>query len=349
MATLDQLPAEQRAIIELVLQRGQSYDELSEMLGMPATRVRELARDALYELSPRTAERVDEDWRAQLSDYLLGQQSGPEAIATRGHLKRSEPARTWALSLMDSLDGLYANGTQPVIPDEDGGATETRERPKRRERAQEQAEEKPERKRDKAPPSARTVVLRRRILAAVAGLALVGILVFVVIKPFGGDDDDGGEPAQANEANQTLVLHQALLRAQRGEEGAGIAVIGRTQGQLAIQVTGSSLRPTNRNQAYAVWLYNSREESRLVAAQVTDEQGRFVAVGPVPDDYTKYRNIDVSRQNIRGRTTHSGDSVLRGRIQAIPEEQQRQPAPDQQQQEQQPQPEQPAPEGEQQP
>ena len=52
MATFDQLSAEQRAIIELVLKQGQSYDELGDMLGMPTSRVRELARDALVRLSP---------------------------------------------------------------------------------------------------------------------------------------------------------------------------------------------------------------------------------------------------------------------------------------------------------
>src|SRR5947209_10068450 len=111
MATFDQLSAEQRAIIELVVRRGRSYESLAEVLEIPPARVRELARDALAELSPVTARRVEADWRAQLADYLLGQQSGPESTATRGHLKRSEAARTWALSLMDSLDFLYGNGS----------------------------------------------------------------------------------------------------------------------------------------------------------------------------------------------------------------------------------------------
>ena len=52
MGTFDQLSDEQRAIVELVLQQGKSYDELSDMLGMPERRVRELARDALVELAP---------------------------------------------------------------------------------------------------------------------------------------------------------------------------------------------------------------------------------------------------------------------------------------------------------
>ena len=77
MATFDQLPAEQRAILELVLQRHQSYDDLASMLGMPTPRVRQLAREALAELSPRSAARVDMDWRGQVADYLLGPADRP--------------------------------------------------------------------------------------------------------------------------------------------------------------------------------------------------------------------------------------------------------------------------------
>ena len=105
MATFDQLSAEQRAIVELVLQQGKTYEELSGMLGMPEPRVRELARDALVDLAPVSVRAVEEDWRGQLADYVLGQQAGAEAAATKGHLRRSEAARSWTRSLLDSLEG----------------------------------------------------------------------------------------------------------------------------------------------------------------------------------------------------------------------------------------------------
>src|SRR4051794_29004840 len=132
MATFDQLSDEQRAIVELVVQQGKSYEELSGMLGIPESRVRERARDALVELAPVTARGVEEDWRGQLADYVLGQQSGPEATATKGHLRRSEAARSWARSLLDSLEQLYENGSVPVIPEGERGrraATGPRGRP----------------------------------------------------------------------------------------------------------------------------------------------------------------------------------------------------------------------------
>src|SRR3954471_12488356 len=120
MATLDQLPAEQRAIVEVVVQRGRSYDALADVLQVPSERVRELARDALTELSPRTASRVESEWVGKVADYLLGQQESVEQRTTRDYLKQSETARAWALSLLDSLDPLYPNGAQPVVPDPDG-------------------------------------------------------------------------------------------------------------------------------------------------------------------------------------------------------------------------------------
>ena len=121
MATFDQLSAEQRAIIELVLKRGQTYRQLSEMLGMPPARVRELARESLVRLSPVSAAAVDDDWRGQIADYLLNQQTGPESTATKGHLRRSEAARGWSRSVLDSLDAFY-EGRLPAIPEGDAAA-----------------------------------------------------------------------------------------------------------------------------------------------------------------------------------------------------------------------------------
>src|SRR5882762_6858256 len=130
MATFDQLAADQRAIIELVLRQGRGYDQIGEMLDSPPARVRELARDALAELAPFTAEFVDPQWRGQLADYVLGQQTGPEAQATRGHLRRSEPARIWAYSLLDALDDFYADAERPEIPVGEAGAKSRPREPK---------------------------------------------------------------------------------------------------------------------------------------------------------------------------------------------------------------------------
>jgi Anti-sigma-K factor rskA len=293
MATFDQLSAEKRAIVELVLRQGKRYDELAGLLGMPETRVRELARDALVELAPVSAALVEEDWRGQLADYVLGQQAGPEVTATKGHLRRSEPARTWARSLLDSLEQLYPDGSMPAVPDGDR-------------RARQRAAAAPG-----APPSAeaRAAVGRRRLLAAagaLAALVLVAVLVWPVGVLTGGDDD---EPA-AEQARNQAGGDQGGGAESRGQ--AIIASQGGQSGRPQIIVTASGLPPSTQRSAYQVWLYNSEQDRRSIGAQVTDAQGTLQAGGPLPSDYRDYRFIDVTEVAVNGKSLRTGDSVLRG-------------------------------------
>jgi Sigma-70, region 4 len=294
MATFDQLSAEQRAIVELVLQQDKSYEELAGMLGMPEARVRELARDALVELAPVTAGRVEEDWRGQLADYVLGQQAGPEATATKGHLRRSEPARSWTRSLLDSLEQLYPNGSMPTIPEGERGRAARRSAP---------------------PPGAagaegglardaNSAIRRRRLLAALgaaAALVLVAVLLWPVGVLTGGDD--GGEESEAAGAPP----------AEQQQQGArGQAIIARQTGGPQIIVTARGLTPTTQRSAYQVWLYNSEQDRKSVGAQVTDAQGNLQAGGALPSDYRRYRFIDVTAVAVSGNNFRTGESVLRG-------------------------------------
>jgi hypothetical protein len=300
MATFDQLSAEQRAIIELVLQRGKTYDELAGLLAIPETRVRELARDALVALSPVTARGVDDEWRAQIADYVLGQQAGPESTATRGHLRRSESARTWARSLLDSLDTLYAGDGMPPIPEGERASRMARAR-ERRPRAKREEKEP----RQELSPVAREAVRRRRMVAAItAGVALLGLVVLVwPIGVLTGDDEEGGGQAASGQPAQ-------------GGRGvpAGIAIIAERSGKRQVIVQGASLPRNRRREAYEVWLYNSPEDARSLGAQVTDQRGTYQGAGPLPTDFERFRFIDVSREPIDQNRKHSGQSVLRGRI-----------------------------------
>jgi hypothetical protein len=61
MTDLDRLPPDQRAVLSLVLERGRSYGEVAEMLGIPESAVRDRAHaalDALAEASAVTGEPV---------------------------------------------------------------------------------------------------------------------------------------------------------------------------------------------------------------------------------------------------------------------------------------------------
>jgi Anti-sigma-K factor rskA len=312
MATFDQLPAEQRAILELIIQRRQAYDDLAGMLGMSNARVRELAREALTELSSRSAARVDADWRGQIADYLLNQQTGPESTATRGHLKRSEPARLWALSLLDSLDHLYDERDLPVIPEGEAAPLRQREREPRRE-PRERDRERPARP---LSADAEAIVRRRRIAAgAAAAAALLFILLIWPVGLLTGDDDgDGGGGSSDQADDQPRVLGQLLLRPQSGEKGVGIGLITERDGERSLLVQARGLRPTREGQAYEVWLFNSQDDATSMGAQLTDRQGNYQGAGRLPENYEDFEFLDISRENVDQNAAHSGDSVLRGRL-----------------------------------
>jgi hypothetical protein len=297
MATFDQLSDEQRAIVELVLQQGKSYDELSEMLGIPEARVRERARDALVELAPVSARGVEEDWRGQLADYVLGQQAGPELTATRGHLRRSEAARRWTSSLLDSLEQLYPNGDVPVIPDGERGSRRQAAAAPRPSGAA-AAEGNP------LAPTAAAAVQRRRILAA-AGGALV-VLVAVLLWPIGlltGNDDGGG--GSASKASTPISTKRQ-----------GSAIIAEQKGKTQILVQARGLEPSTRTTAYQVWLYDSNSKRRSLGATATDKQGNLQVIGGLPADYKDWKYVDVTTVNVSGqgkdRKVETGPSVLRG-------------------------------------
>jgi hypothetical protein len=299
MATFDQLTDDQRAILELLLRRGQTYEELSGKLDLPESRVRELARDALVELAPVTARGVDSDWRGQLADYLLGQQSGPESTATRGHLRRSEAARSWARSLLDSLDGLHGDGV-PKIPDaERGGGGRA---PKRAREPAEAAppEEKPAR--DPAQGDAGTAVRRRRLLAGGGALALL-ILVAVLLWPIGlvtgGGDDNAKQAASKSKPAVNKKIH-------------GQAVIAQQNGKIQILVSAIGLKPSTQKQAYQVWLYNDQKDSKSLGFAAANKQGQLSGGATLPSDYRRFKFIDISLEPVDRVAAHSGNSVMRG-------------------------------------
>jgi hypothetical protein len=273
---------------------------------MPEARVRELVRDALVELAPVSVRGVEEDWRGQLADYVLGQQSGPEATATKGHMRRSEAARSWARSLLDSLDQFYENGSLPAIPDGERG------------RAKRAAADRP------APaarePSARPgltmpadPVMRRRLLAGagVAVLLLLVILVWPVGLLTGGDDNNSPSAQPASSSTGSGTGNQP---AATNGQAAGIAIVVQRSGKKQLLVQAANLPPTGQNQGYYVWLYNSPNDAKSLGGQVTDKKGNYQALGDFPADYANYKYIDISSQQVGNdpNVKHSGQSVLRG-------------------------------------
>jgi hypothetical protein len=326
MATFDQLAADQRAIIEIVLRQDRTYEQIGEMLDLPPTRVRELARDALVELAPFTAEFVDSDWRGLLADYVLGQQTGPEAQATRGHLKRSEPARIWAYSLLDALDDFYEDGERPEIPVGESGG-----RPRRDRVAAATANgEGPAAASPLAAgggssggtlsPAAQSALRRRRLIGLVAGLVVFALLVFGAVEVFGGGSSSkkktpttaaGTNTGTSSAQSGQVVAEAALSPIGKSFKGTGAAVVYQS-GNQSLVVVRAKLPPSSGNNKYVLWLYNNNRQLLPLAADVTDKQGNFQGAAALPNNWANYKFIDLTYQPTSGKSVRHGTSVMRG-------------------------------------
>jgi hypothetical protein len=217
--------------------------------------------------------------------------------ATRGHLRRSEAARSWTRSLLDSLEQLYPNGNLPAIPEGERGS--------RRAAATAPSAgggDAPER--GPLGPSSLSSVQRRRLLAAAA--AAVVVLVAVLLWPIGlltGDDGDkGGSKASAS----TPI----------SKKRQGSAIIARSKGKVQILVQAQGLPPSTKTTAYQVWLYDSDSKRKSLGATATDTKGNLQVVGALPPGYKSWKYIDITAVKVTGtgnnQQVQTGASVLRG-------------------------------------
>jgi hypothetical protein len=113
MASIDSLPGDQRAVLELVLRRGRSYDEIAQLLSIDRAGVRARALSALDALGPDAG--VPAEQRALITDYLLGALPPRVAEQVRDRLAGSPSERAWARVVASELEPM-ASRPLPEIP-----------------------------------------------------------------------------------------------------------------------------------------------------------------------------------------------------------------------------------------
>src|SRR4051794_8005830 len=173
MTPIDDLAPDQRAVLQLLLKQGKAYTELATLLRISPDAVRDRAVTALEAMGPRDGAPLAAERRAEIADYLLGQQSASERQATREFLEGSAAGRAWARVVSGELKPV-AGEALPDIPaeqaevDEAFGALQARE-------------------------TRRAEVQRSSRLGGVIiilGAIIVGVALIFVIR--GGGDDNGG-------------------------------------------------------------------------------------------------------------------------------------------------------------
>ena len=334
MSRIDTLPADQGAVLALLLRQGRPYGELSGLLQLDEAEVRRRAHGALDALGPDEAPGLDPARRAEIADYLLGQQDEAHRAATYAFLEGSAGGRAWARVVGDELRPV-AGDKLPEIPAEgrDDGASArvaagaaAAAVPVAATPAPTPA---PAAAAPVATPSAATGAPPRlgaprssRLGGALllGGLAVVAIglaLFFFVIR-------DNGDDAPATQAASTTATQpQAQVEAQinlvppsalRFLRLLGVVLVQRAQGQDQIIAAVQGL-PKPKSGGYGIWLYSGPGKAQWLGFFASqDNQGRLLARGQLKAAIGDYREVLVTRE-AKGNPPRPGPIYLRGPVQ----------------------------------
>jgi hypothetical protein len=296
------LTDEQRTMLQLLLEGGQSYEDIGSLLGSGPDEVRDRARSALREMAG-----ADPDARVGLSDYLLGQ-ADPIGRADAVRQLQSDPeANAVAAKLVQQLRLLAPKAQLPEIPEPRGGRAAAPAPPPP------PAAAPPSAPPPAAPPSpvppapgfasraagffsrlGRLPGTRRTqfVVGLVAGLA---IIVGIVVLTTGGDGNGDCTPLDTSQAQQagvpTIKLNAIGPAADADCAPTGQITLGAAQQQtqqnqqsqaptFVLQANAVHLDPTENNERYVLWLYKSDQEAFPLGQETVDSTGNLT--GGVP-------------------------------------------------------------------
>jgi hypothetical protein len=352
MSRLDELPADQRSVLQLLLKQGKGYADLSGLLNVHANEVRSRAYDALDAIGPGAAG-LPSDRRQAIADWLLGQQAPDEASETRAFVSGSPAGRAWASAVADQLRPLGGDRLPEVPADGAGGAALAPQNRAAADAARDAAAEPGSEtgaaaapsppdgatagaaNANAAPPPAGTVPfapaptaaprVSRRGGAILIGVVLAAIVAVVLVLVLTGGDDN--KPERAANTAPTTTSTQPVVKAQvnlvppkgaPASKALAIVQIVDSNGQNVVNAVSQGL-PTTSKAAFAIWAYTSPSETRLIGGfNKTDNKGHLVYQGALPQDVTditRYKEILVTRET-SGNPTKPGQIYLRGPMQA---------------------------------
>jgi hypothetical protein len=337
MSRLDELPADQKATLQLLLRQGKSYDELASLLRLEPAGVRERALDALDALGPDTPPGLTPERQDEISDYLLGQQSASERAVTRQFLEGSAAGRGWARSVASELRPLAGDN----LPDVPAEGVEV-----------EEAFDALDARREARVRDDRSSRLGGILLLVGVGIALAAALVFLIGR--GGDDGDKGS-TQADTAAQTTAAQttgdgtttttpgqpepeqQINMTAPNGGDTVAIGYVIKGGGRRVLGIIGQGFASNEKNDFYyAVWLKGSQGNVRLgfvnqkVASSGADKGKLATGADPAAltrkqdaelkkllrralDHIYDYQTLMITRETARNPTT-PGPTVVSGEI-----------------------------------
>jgi hypothetical protein len=298
------LTDEQRAMLQLLLEGGQSYEDIGSLLGIPPDEVRNRARSALREIGG-----ADPDSQVELSDYLLGQADPIGRADAVRHLQSDPEANALAQRLVQNLRLLAPKAQLPEIPEARGG------------RAAPAPPPPPSEPVAAAPPAAQPAAAgqqrpgfahrvagvfsglggasgRRRTQVVVGVAAALALVIVVIVVATSGGSSSGSDctPVDTSAAQQagvpTMKLTAAGAAADADCPPSGQITLGSTGQQaqqsksqaptFVLQANAVHLPPTGNGDRYLLWLYKSDTQSVPLGQETVDSSGNLTGAVPLP-------------------------------------------------------------------
>jgi hypothetical protein len=326
MASLDSLPPDQRAVLQLVLQRGRSYDQIAQLLSIDRDVVRQRALAALQMIGPDA--RVPDDRREAISDYLLGQLPDDAAEQARSELATSASSRAWARVVASELAPLAANPL-PEIPVDQAGTAGTAPETAAPAAAEAPAADTAAAEQPAAagvPRSSRTGGAILLVVGALVALIVIGVVIVLVASSGGGSSHHSTTAASvstsaatttattsANSSGATPVAAVSLKSPTHTKGTAGFAEVVRQGGKTGLVLVAQGVPANTTHDAYAVWLYNSPSDNHILGfvnpGVKTD--GKLQTAGVLPTNASHFRQLLVTLET-QARPHGPGKIVLQG-------------------------------------
>jgi hypothetical protein len=295
------LTDDQKAMLRLLAQREEGYDDMAALMGISVEEVRERVKEALAEVED--PEPVEEP---------AAEEPAPA------------PAPTPPAAPSPSEPTPKPAQPEPVVA--------ASEKP---------APSAPAPKRSTQIPSLKMPKDRGALIGLGAGVLVVLALVIVLIVggDSGSDGSSASTSGQGSVAEgisateKDTSLTQAILSAEDGSEATGQAIFGRFKKKVVLQVTGEGLEPSADGESYAVWLSHAGKAMVPVGTTQVDDSGQLAARFEVPAAVlvlvarAAFDRVDVTRtddgrlsaaiaqaRKSESESTYTGTPVMSGKI-----------------------------------
>jgi hypothetical protein len=319
MSRLDDLPADQRATLSLLLAQGKDYAEVAQLLQIGEQAVHDRAHAALAVLAPREARDLTPQRREEIGDYLLGQRSLADRMQARSLLEDSATARAWAGAIAAELAPL-ASGPLPEIPagpaadDRNGVAaaqqgSETAAPQLATGEASSLATAAPASTGGGPPddagarPGTRDARLpSSRVGGAIVLAVIAAVVVAVVLITSGGGSSHHRASTTASStrgsstSRATETKRLTLTSPSPSSKALGVAAVLQERSTYAFYLAAERLAPS-RGFFYAVWLYNSPTSYEpLSKSPPVGSDGRLQGGALLPSNAAQYHQMILTRE-----------------------------------------------------